>query len=288
MAHTEPIIDEPLTAAERPDAEALVREAGWNQVSADWDLFLALGTIHAARVGHRVVATAATLPYGEFAWISLVLVNGEYRRNGLGTRLLKRCIEQLTSKGCVPVLDATPAGRPLYLGLGFKETWSYRRLVRQAAQREAMIAAPSDGTRVRPITDADWAALCVYDAAAFGANRRTLLGRMRGRLPAAELIAERHGRMVGFSLGRDGRGASQIGPLVAEDNAAALALLAQALPAISGPVYVDLADAKTAVGDALSACGFTSQRPLTRMLLGRSQGFDDAARTFAVAGPEIG
>jgi GNAT superfamily N-acetyltransferase len=288
MAHTEPIIDEPLTAAERPDAEALVREAGWNQVPADWDLFLALGTIHAARVGPRVVATAATLPYGEFAWISLVLVNGEYRRNGLGTRLLKRCIEQLTSKGCVPVLDATPAGRPLYLGLGFKETWSYRRLVRQAAQREAMIAAPSDGTRVRPITDADWAALCAYDAAAFGANRRTLLGRMRGRLPAAELIAERHGRMVGFSLGRDGRSAPQIGPLVAEVNAAALALLAQALPAISGPVYVDLGDAKTAVGDALSACGFTSQRPLTRMLLGRSQGFDDPARTFAVAGPEIG
>ncbi|AMN43415.1 GNAT family N-acetyltransferase [Rhodoplanes sp. Z2-YC6860] len=288
MAHTEPIIDAPLSAAERPDAEALVREAGWNQVPADWEIFLALGTIHAARVGARVVATAATLPYGEFAWISLVLVNGEYRRHGLGTRLLKRCIEQLKSRGCIPVLDATPAGQPLYRGLGFQETWSYRRLVRQAALSEAAIAVPNDGTRVRPITNADWTSLCAYDSAAFGANRSALLGRMRGRLPAAELIAERHGRIVGFSLGRDGRSASQIGPIVAEDDAAALALLAEALPALSGPVFVDLADAKTAVGRALAACGFTAQRPLTRMLLGRSQGFDDPARTFAVAGPEIG
>jgi GNAT superfamily N-acetyltransferase len=288
MAHTEPIIDAPLAAAEVPDAGALVREAGWNQLAADWEIFRALGTVHAARVGPRVVATAATLPYGDFAWISMVLVNGEYRRHGLGTRLLKRCIEQLTSQGCVPVLDATPAGLPLYRGLGFKETWGYRRLARQAAQPEAAIAAPSDGTRVRPITDADWVALCACDAAAFGANRSALLGRMRGRLPAAELIAERQGRIVGFSLGRDGRSASQIGPVVAEDDAAALALLAQALPAISGPVYIDLADAKMTVGRALSACGFTAQRPLTRMLLDRSQGFDDTARTFAVAGPELG
>jgi len=288
MAHTEPIIDAPLAVSELPDAEALVREAGWNQVRADWDIFHALGTVHAARVGPRVVATAGTLPYGEFAWISLVLVNGEYRRHGLGTRLLKRCIEQLTSQGCVPVLDATPAGLPLYRGLGFKETWAYRRLVRQAAQPGAGIAAPSDGTHVRPITDADWTALCAYEAAAFGADRSAVLGRMRGRLPPAELVAERHGRMVGFSLGRDGRSASQIGPVLAEDDAAALALLAQALPAVSGPIYIDLADAKTAVGKTLAACGFTSQRPLTRMLLGRSQGFDDPTRTFAVAGPELG
>lgn len=288
MEHTEPIIDAPLAAAELPDAEALVREAGWNQVAADWEIFRALGTVHAARVGRRVVSTAATLPYGEFAWISMVLVNGEYRRRGLGTRLLEHCIEQLTSQGRVPVLDATPAGLPLYRGLGFKETWGYRRLVRQAAQPEAAIAVPSDATRVRPFTAADWTALCAFDAAAFGANRSALLGRMRGRLPAAELIAERHGRVVGFSLGRDGRSASQIGPLVAEDDTAALALLAQALPAISGPIYIDLADAKMAVGRALSACGFTAQRPLTRMLLSRPRGFDDPARTFAVVGPEFG
>src|SRR6476646_1246508 len=139
MAPSEPIIEAPLTAAELPDAEALVREAGWNQVAADWEIFQALGTIYAARAGGRVVATAATLPYGAFAWISMVLVAGEQRRHGLGTELLKRCIAEVLEHERVAVLDATPAGRPIYRALGFKETWGYHRLARQEPRQSTRI-----------------------------------------------------------------------------------------------------------------------------------------------------
>jgi len=288
MAHSEPIIGPPLAAAELSDAEALVREAGWNQVAADWEIFRELGTVHAARVDTRVVATAATLPYGPFAWISMVLVTGEQRRRQLGTRLLKRCVDALRAQGCVPVLDATPAGRPLYRGLGFQETWGYHRLARGNAGLVQDDIGTARDTIIRPIADADWPALCAYDATSFGADRSALLQRMRGRLPAAELVAERHGRVAGFVLGRDGRTACQIGPLVAEDDGVARALLARALAAIDGPIYIDFADSKTVLRTWLAECGFTAQRPLTRMLLGRSSGFDDEARTFAVVGPEFG
>jgi GNAT superfamily N-acetyltransferase len=288
MAPTEPTIGAPLAASEIADAEALVREAGWNQVAADWEIFLALGTVHAARAGGRVVATAATLPYGPFAWISMVLVTDEQRRSGLGTKLLKRCVTQLQDKGCVPVLDATPAGRPLYRGLGFEESWGYHRLTRPEPQPLAAFANEDRSVTVRAIADADWNGLCTYDAASFGADRRALLQRLRGRLPAVELIAERGGRIAGFSLGRNGRSASQLGPLVAEDETAAHALLARALSAIAGPVYVDFADSKTNLRAWFAASGFAEQRPLTRMLLGRAKSFDDPSRTFAVVGPEFG
>jgi GNAT superfamily N-acetyltransferase len=288
MAPSEPVIGAALAAAELSDAEALVREAGWNQVAADWEIFRALGTVFAARAGNRVVATAAILPYGQFAWISMVLVAGEQRRRNLGTRLLKRCVDVLREQGRVPVLDATPAGRPLYRALGFAETWGYHRLARGNATPLPEHAGPADGTIVRPIADADWPALCAYDAACFGADRSALLQRLRGRLPAAELVAERHGRVAGLLLGRNGRTASQIGPLVAEDDDVAHALLARTLPAIEGAVYVDFADSKTALGAWLAECGFSAQRPLTRMQLGRSSGFDDETRTFAVVGPEFG
>jgi GNAT superfamily N-acetyltransferase len=289
MAPTEPTIEEALTAADLPDAEALVREAGWNQIVADWEIFRALGTVYTARSGQRVIATAATLPYGKFAWISMVLVAGEERRHGLGTRLLKRCIAALNDQGCVPVLDATPAGLPLYHALGFKETWGYHRLARPNAVPKRDDTHPAgDGMIIRPIADADWPALCALDAVAFGAERSALLGRLRGRVPAAELVAERHGRMAGFLLGRNGRSASQIGPLIAEDDDAALGLLARALPAIDGPVYVDFADSKARTRAWLADCGFATQRPLTRMLLGQTKGFGDTKRTFAVAGPELG
>jgi hypothetical protein len=171
--------------------------------------------------------------------------------------------------------------------MGFEDCWGYHRLARPSAQPTAI--APSDaGARVRPIVDTDWSALCAYDAAAFGADRSALLQRLRGRLPAAELIAERNGRIAGFMLGRNGRSASQVGPLIAEDNDTAHLLLARALSAIDGPVYLDFADAKTEVRAWLMQCGFVAQRPLTRMLYRRSVGFDDTSRTFAVVGPEFG
>lgn len=286
MAPSEPVIEPTFTAADFPDAEALVRAAGWNQVTADWEIFRKLGTVFVARDNGRVIATAATLPYGHFAWISMVLVLPEHRRRSLGTRLLKRCVAALDEMGCVPVLDATPAGRPIYQAMGFQETWGFQRWV---SAKAPPLAVPGDGqTTIRPIFDADWEALCTHDAAAFGADRRALLRHMRGRLPKAELIAERGGRIAGFMLGRNGRSASQIGPLVAEDDAAARMLLAHALSAVEGPVYLDLADSKAGVCAWLAQSGFTSQRPLTRMVLQQASGFDDPVRTFAVIGPEFG
>jgi hypothetical protein len=89
-------------------------------------------------------------------------------------------------------------------------------------------------------------------------------------------------------LGRDGRTASHLGPLIAEDDATAAALLARALSRIDGSVYIDLADAKTNTCGWLETCGFSPQRPFTRMLLGRSESFDDVQRTYAVIGPEFG
>jgi GNAT superfamily N-acetyltransferase len=287
MAHTELTIGTAFADTDLPAAEALVREAGWNQVIADWEIFRALGTVHTARDGGRVVATAATLPYGNFAWISMVLVLPEYRRGGLGTRLLERCVAALDGEGRVPVLDATPAGRPIYQTMGFEDCWGYYRLAKQCPQPVATVPAGA-ALHVRSIADGDWGALCAYDAAAFGADRSALLQRLRGRLPAAELIAERNGRIAGFVLGRNGRSASQIGPLIAEDDDTARLLLARALSAIEGPVYLDFADAKIAVRAWLVHFGFVAQRPLTRMLYRRSVGFDDTSRTFAVIGPEFG
>jgi hypothetical protein len=49
-----------LAPEELPDAEALVAEAGWNQVGVDWRIFLERGTVYAVRADGRVIATAAT------------------------------------------------------------------------------------------------------------------------------------------------------------------------------------------------------------------------------------
>jgi len=253
----------------------LVASERIDQVAADWRIFIELGHVHAAHDGSgRIVATAATLPYGRFGWISMVLVTSEYRRQGLATRLMHRCIEDLTSAGRVPVLDATPAGREVYRALGFEDTWSFHRLTlnephksAQSAWSTVESARNADDTEIviRAIADHDWPAICTYDAAAFGANRGALIAHLRARLPQAALVAFRGDRIAGFSLGRDGRTATQLGPLIAKDGAVARALLARALEIVAGPIYVDLADSKVDVGAWLAARGFAPQRPLTHV-----------------------
>jgi hypothetical protein len=225
------------------------------------------------------------LPYGkDFAWISMVLVMEEYRRQGLARRLLDRCVSDIRANNMTPVLDATPAGRAVYLGMGCRDTWGFQRLMHRNWQPPAAEA----GSGIRRITDADWPELCSYDARMFGADRSAVLGRLRGRMPRAEFVAYRKEQIAGFLLGRDGQTATQLGPLVADDEATAQALLDRGLGAIEGTVYLDLADTKTALHASLLKRGFEVQRPFTRMVFGRDRAFDDPARTFAVAGPELG
>lgn len=276
---------ETLTERDLPDAEALVREAGWNQTADDWRVFLDLGVAYAMRDRGKVIATAATLPYGgKFAWISMVLISGNYRRQGLGTKLMRRCLDDIVAANLVPVLDATPAGHDVYKTLGFEDTWTYRRLLLQ--QRKEAPAA--NGVALEPISDSAWADVCAYDAEVFGANRSGLLARLRGRLPEAELCVWRGGRIAGFLLGRAGRKAIQLGPLVAESDEIACALLAQAIETLSPPIYIDLVDEKPEMWSWLASAGFVAERPLTRMLYRRRNGFQDSERTYAVAGPEFG
>ena len=278
-----------LTPSELDDVGALVREARWNQLAADWRVFLEFGRLYAAETDEgRIVATTATLPYGgRFAWISMVLVTGDYRRRGLATKLMQWAMRDLAAGDLVPVLDATPDGRAVYRRLGFEDSWGFQRLRRERRGAGATLAPPA-GVTVRPLAQADWPALCAYDAAAFGAERGAVLAGLCGRLAAADLVAARGDGIAGFLLGRDGGLAAHIGPLIADDDAIARALVARALDAIEGPLFIDLADSKAELRSFLDAHGFAAVRPFTRMLCGASTRFDDAARTFAVVGPEFG
>ena len=269
-----------------PSALALSREVGWNQIAADWRLFIEFGAVIGLFRDDRLIATAATLPYaGSFAWISMVIVTAAERRLGLASWLLHRCVDDLLARSLVPVLDATPAGRPVYSRLGFHDHWTLQRLVTRSMPQ----TAPGAGTAsLRPIEARDWPGLIAYDAAVFGADRGSLLRRLAPRLRDAALIAERDGKIAGYLLGRDGRVMNQLGPLVADDDEVAVDLLARAIGSICRPTAVDLPDRHVRLGGWLTGLGFAAERPLTRMGYGTNAAFDDAARLFAIAGPELG
>ena len=161
-----------LEPASLDGAQALVVEAGWNQVRADWLIFLELGAaFKVAGPGGSVDATAATLPtVGGFGGISMVLVTHARRRQGIATCLLERCIARLRGAGLVSVLDATPAGRLVYQRLGFAAGWPISRWYRAApSPTPPHTAAPIPG--VRAMQRQDLAAVATLDAGAFGCAR---------------------------------------------------------------------------------------------------------------------
>jgi hypothetical protein len=101
-------------------------------------------------------------------------------------------------------------------------------------------------------------------------------------------VLERAGVLQGFVLARDGRLATQIGPLSAETEVDALALLQAALANQAGPVFLDAADHHGGLAEWLADAGFTKQRGYMRMLLGTKTSINDTARVFLIAGPELG
>ena len=285
---TAALMQRQLTAADIPAALRLSAEPGWNQVSADWQLMIEHGDSFGRFTKEgRLVASGLTVPFsGRFGWISMILVTSEFRRRGLATQLMRSCIDALLAKRIVPALDATPEGRQVYLPLGFADAY---RITRYFAAAPGPVAAPAGpAAAVRPMREADLAAVCAYDAGPFGADRAYMLRHLFARLPAAAQVAERSGRLQGFVLGRDGRASTQIGPLLAEDSATAIALLRAALAAVKGPVCIDIGNAHEAVIEAAALAGFAPQFPFIRMIHGRSEPFDDPHRVVAIAGPELG
>ncbi len=285
MGSTDSFAERPLAAGDLTGAQALVAEAGWNQNAADWRIFLELGSAIAVEDGDgRLAATAATLPYPSgFGWISMVLVAQAFRRRGIATRLLRRCIDSLRAAGMVPVLDATPAGREVYKPLGFQDGWPIQRW-RRIGAAPAAPASPA----VRAMREGDWQSVLSLDAEAFGCDRAPLLSRLEKRCADFSCVAEQGGRLRGFLLGREGRIATQLGPIIAADADTATALAARAAARAPSPLIVDALQRHEPFARWLAANGFQKERPYTRMALGRDTLFGDPGRTMAIAGPELG
>jgi GNAT superfamily N-acetyltransferase len=264
-------------------------EAGWNQNVADWRFMLGAGRgLGCTGPDGTWQASALILPLGQrLAWISMVLVTRERRRGGLGTELLKRCIDEVRSAGAVAGLDATEQGRPIYLPLGFRDLYRISRWHFDHVKDAAV--PPPAGIKLRPVGPADLPKLALYDRPLTGMERPAILAHLALRQPHRAWIAEDGGgKIAGFVLGREGRMATSLGPVVADSEAIALALIAKAAASAAGPFIIDVPLAHRAVQSWLETQGATTPRGYMRMTQGEAKGLDDPTHLFALAGPELG
>lgn len=177
------------------------------------------------------VATTSAVAAGTVGVIGTVITRDDYRRRGLGRRVMEAALGWMRERGVRSVLlDATEEGRPLYLRLGFvgvemsyfaratMDKLDYSVLRLRAGNDRVVAAPPAALSRVRAL-----------DVEAFGGDRlgllRLLLAEPRSWLYIAGDDPE---QPVGYALVRGleapYRGL-RIGPWVARTPSVAASLL---------------------------------------------------------------
>jgi GNAT superfamily N-acetyltransferase len=172
-----------------------------------------------------VVGVGGAVDYGPFAYVGLVGVHPSAQRQGIGMALMEPLLAWLDGRGCpVVLLDASDAGAPLYLRLGFVE--DDQTAVYRLERLEPFTPGESAGVEVRPFTPFELLAVAAFDAPRFGAARMDVFTAFLDRYPARSFVAcDASGAVTGYLIAQ----ATTLGPWSTATPAVAAALLAHAL-----------------------------------------------------------
>jgi GNAT superfamily N-acetyltransferase len=279
----------------------LCRIAGWNQLAADWELFLRLSPrgCRAAVQNGKVVGTVTTVNYeNRFAWVGMVLVDPDARGQGVGTRLLQEAMSILRGIPSIR-LDATPQGRPVYQRLGFEDEHELCRMQltgvasdRLDSFQKSLRSSPGQTGElsVRPMKAEDLAGVSEIDRRIFGADRHEILEWALQQSPEYAWIALSSAGIEGYCFGRHGFNFDQVGPVHSQNQLVSQQLLEACLssanpgtrfiidPLLHSPSWLEW----------LRLAGFVHQRPFTRMCFGANRYAGAPEEMWTMFGPEFG
>lgn len=274
----------PMTEADIAQAHQLSIGVGWPHRPEDWRLVLEVGHGFVAcdTIG-RALGSAMWWPFGEhFATCGMVITSPRLQMQGAGRRLMDTIFEQSGDRDLR--LNATRAGYRLYRSLDFQPIG---RIFQHQGKAQDVAPAPSAAITVRAVTAADEAMIARLDAAAYGADRSRVIAALMA--VSTGTLVERDGDILGFALCRRfGRG-HVVGPVVAEDDETAIALVRPHVQAHEGAfLRVDTAQEQGVFGGYLEACGLTIFDTVTTMIRGRNHGPLGKARTFGLVNQALG
>lgn len=252
-----------IALADAAACEVLSQAVGWPHRVEDWEMVITLGRGLVATRGDELVATGLWWPYGPaHAMVGTIIVSPTHQGYGLGRRLMDGLLAQAGSRSLM--LNATEAGRPLYLRCGFVDCGS----IRQHHGPVSAVTAPllPGGTTLRSAVPADRATIVRLDQAATGVPRAALLDELH-RL-GDFVVLERAGVAIGFSaLRRFGRGLV-VGPVVAQDDQGAQALVGHWIHGREGDFMRVDTPASSPLSAWLGGCGLKALDPVTSMVRG--------------------
>jgi GNAT superfamily N-acetyltransferase len=235
--------------AMRPEEIAIALDwaaaEGWNPGLADAACFASVDRdgFLIGELDGTAAATISCLNYdGRFAFLGFYIVRADLRGRGYGLRIWNAAIAHAADRTIG--LDGVVAQQDNYRKSGFCLAYANIRY----GGRVGPLSAPASA--IVPLKEVPFAALEADDARVFPAPRAAFLRAWIGAPGHIGCALVRHGNLAAWGVIRPCRRGHKIGPLVADDRAAAEAVLA-ALIAACGAEEVFL-DVPSLNGDALA------------------------------------
>ena len=271
---------------------SLVIQAGWNQIEEDWLRLIHLDPegCFIAEQNDEEVGTIVFTRFGNVAWISMVLVDMTWRGQGIGQMMFGQVMNKLQSLGVDTIrLDATEMGVGLYKKHGFKEEYDLVRLVREEDGIKIKREGKIEEKVVRQAEIEDLDMVSGLDFKISGTNRNKLMKHLIEQYKANLLTNQvTVNGLTGFVGLREGRTGWQIGPCIAADQPAGIALLNSAFVYTSGQrVIIDVPAKNKAVLEWARNHHFKEERRFIRMYAGQKPD-DKPDKILASFGPEKG
>jgi GNAT superfamily N-acetyltransferase len=263
---------------------------GWNPGLHDAELFWATDpeAFIAAELDGALIGGGAITSYGgEFGFMGFFIMRPEYRGRGLGNALWQARRERLLARlhpGASIGMDGVFDMQGYYARGGF--VFSHRNL-RFRTEIDRPPAHP-DGEDVVALSTVAFDALAAYDRRCFPAPRPTFLKGWIAQADALALGLRRGGTLAGYGVVRRCREGCKIGPLFADDRAAAEALyLRLAGFAAGGALFLDAPENNPEAMALVQAHRMTEVFGCARMYLGPTPAVAQD-RVFGVTTFELG
>lgn len=265
---------------------------GWNPGLHDAAIFWAHDpdAFIAAELQGELIGGGAITAYGdEFGFMGFFIVRPEFRGHGYGNALWLARRDRLRARlrpGATLGMDGAFEMEPYYARGGFVR--SHRDIRFSSEIPSGQIAPASDGGGLVPLRDVDFDDILAYDRSCFPARRETFLRAWVNQPDSLALASRLEGRLVGYGVVRRCRSGCKIGPLFADDLAAATGLYhGLARFAAGGPLFLDVPENNPAALALAQNEGMTEVFGCARMYLGVPPAIADA-RVFGVTTFELG
>lgn len=267
-----------LRTARRDELDTLVEWAaaeGWNPGLDDAEVFWAADPegFVAAELdlgsGPEFVGGGSIVRYGRsYGFMGFFIVRKDLRGSGLGTALWFHRRDLLRSRleAEAPIeMDGVFAMQDWYAKGGF--VFRHRDLRFEGVARPQPSARPS--RELVDLSEVAFEAIEAYDQCHFPASRPEFLRRWIARPGGHAVGLRRGGSLAGFAVSRPCRRGHKIGPLFADDAAAADALLSEIERRLEGElIQLDVPEVNIAAVEIATRRGMAEVFGCARMTLG--------------------